>query len=192
MTPATARRQPRAASVRPSSGGVGRQGSAAAERLSDELRLESGDDLRRRRQMAALAGVSSLAMLAVTLYQLGVVRHLPDPPLPGLDSDAVDAAGEAYAYLQTPDAAFGLVSSTVTLLLASIGGRERAERHPWVPLLLAAKASGDAAMSIGLTVEQASRHRRFCSYCLTAAAANVAILPLALPEARAAWRRIRS
>lgn len=142
--------------------------------------------------MAGLSTVSSLAMLAVTLYQLGVVRHLPDPPLPYLDSDAVDASAEAYAYLHTPDAAMGFVSSALTLLLASVGGASRAERQPWIPLLLAAKAAGDAAVSAGLTVEQASRHRRFCSYCLTAAAANVAVLPLALPEARDAWRRLRS
>ena len=46
------------------------------------------------------------------------LRRVPEPPLPFLGADAVDAAGEAYQRLKTPDAAIGLPSAGVTLALA--------------------------------------------------------------------------
>ncbi len=60
-----------------------------------------------------------------------------------------------------------------------------------VPLLTAGKLALDAAGSGWLTVEQVSKHHALCFYCGTASAATLAALPLALPEARAAWRRLR-
>jgi uncharacterized membrane protein len=126
----------------------------------------------------------------VAAYQNGLLRHLPEPPLPGLGADHVDASGEAYQYLKTPDAALGLASQALTLVLAGMGTRRRASERPWVPLAMAAKVVLDAAGGAYLTVEQATKHRRFCSWCLVAAVANVATVPQVLPEARAAWRAL--
>ncbi len=53
----------------------------------------------------------------VALYQFGILRRLPEPPLPGVDAERVDASGEAYALLRTPDAALGLTSAGITLAL---------------------------------------------------------------------------
>lgn len=181
-----------AANVRPPDRGIGRRGTRAAELLSDELRLGSGPELRRRRAIVGLSALSAGAMLAVSLYQVGLLRHLPDPPLLLLDSDAVDASGEAYVELHMPDAPLGLLGAAITIALASAGGADRAQRQPWLPLLLAAKTATDAAMAVGLTVEQGTRHRRFCSYCLVAAVANAATAPLSMREARRAWRSIRA
>ncbi len=47
-------RRPTAEESRGSSGGIGRSTSAAAERVSDDLRLGGGDLLRRRRLTGAL------------------------------------------------------------------------------------------------------------------------------------------
>jgi uncharacterized membrane protein len=127
----------------------------------------------------------------VAAYQNGLIRHLPEPPLPGLGAEDVDAAGEAYQYLKTPDAALGLASQAVTLVLAGMGSRHRASERPWVPLAMAAKVVLDAAGGAYLTVEQATKHKRFCSWCLTAAVANIAAVPMVLPEARVAWRALR-
>ncbi len=49
-------------------------------------------------------------MGVVAAYQNGLVRRLPEPPLPFFDAEQVDASGEAYALFRTPDAALGLVS----------------------------------------------------------------------------------
>jgi uncharacterized membrane protein len=174
------------------SGGVGRSTSKAAERVSDDLRRGASKQLtRRRRQTALLLGATG-AMGLISLYQTGILRHLPDPPLPGVDSDRVDASGEAYQMLRTPDANLAIASYGATLALIGMGDADRARTMPLVPLLAAGKLAADAAGAVWLTLEQITQHRALCTYCLAAAAASVAALPQALPEARAAWRHLRS
>jgi uncharacterized membrane protein len=171
--------------------GRGRPTSAAAERVSSDLRTGDGDMLRRRRRVATMALGAAGSMGVVTAYQMGLLRHLPEPPIPLLDADRVDASGEAYQYLKTPDAALGLASYAVTLVLAGMGPSRRAIERPWVPLALAAKVALDTVSGLYLTVEQGSKHRRFCSWCLAAAGLSAAMVPQVLPEARSAWGQIR-
>ncbi len=183
---------PAAAAVRGERGGMGRSSSPTAEDVSDDLRRRTGPFLARRRRVAALSLVASGAMGVVAAYQNGLIRHLPEPPLGVLDADEVDASGEAYQLFKTPDAALGLASYALTLVLAGAGTARRAEERPWLPLAMAAKVTADALGGLYLTAEQASKHRRFCSWCLVASAVSVAMVPQALPEARAALRQLGS
>lgn len=80
------------------------------ETLSRQLREGSGRSLARRRGIVGLSLVSVNAMGLIALYQTGIIEHLPEPPLAGLDADKVDASAEAYAYFSTPDAVIGLGS----------------------------------------------------------------------------------
>jgi uncharacterized membrane protein len=172
-------------------GGVGRRSSPAAERVSADLRLGGGDMLRRRRRVGAMALSAIGSMGVVSAYQFGLFRHLPEPPVRILDADTVDASGEAYQYLKTPDAALGVASYAVTLALAGMGAGRRWSDRPWVPLALAAKVGLDALSGLYLTVEQGSRHRRFCSWCLVASGLSLAMVPQVIPEAQGAWRQLR-
>lgn len=171
--------------------GFGRPTSAAAEAVSDALRRETGDHLGARRRLAALmlGGMGSLGVVAA--YQFGLVRRPPEPRIKPLDATRVDASGEAYHFLKTPDAAVGMASFGVTLVLNGMGPAGRAASQPWIPLALAAKVLIDALGAAFLTVEQVSKHRRLCSWCLMSAATSVAAVPQVLPEARAAWRALR-
>ena len=126
----------------------------------------------------------------IALYQMGIIEHLPEPPLAGLNADKVDASAEAYAYFSTPDAVIGLGSYAVTMGLAAMGGQDRETKQPWIPLALAAKVLFDAAQAGKLTVDQWTKHRAFCFWCLLAAGATFATVPLAIPEARAALREV--
>lgn len=182
---------PPAASVRPGSGGIGRSSTPAAEAVSDALRRGSGEFLDRRRRMALLQSASAAALGVVGLYQFGLLKSVPEPPLPGLDADRVDASGEAYAFLRTPDSAIGIASAGVSLILAGMGGAKRHEEQPWIPLLLLAKSAADAAGALYLTGEQLTKHKRICSWCTVSAALLLSTVPTALPEARAAWRAFR-
>jgi uncharacterized membrane protein len=183
---------PPAAEARGRSGGIGRPTSKAAERVSDDLRRGTGDVLRaRRRQMGWMLGASA-AMGVVTAYQSGLLRRLPDPPLPGVDSNKVDASGEAYYYGHTPDAALALASYGASMVLIGMGSADRAKERPLIPLLTAAKLASDAVGAVYLTAEQVSKHRALCAWCLAAAVASAAAVPAALPEARAAWKALRS
>jgi uncharacterized membrane protein len=192
LTPRDRPAGPPARQVRGRRDGIGRPTSQAAERVSDDLRRRAGAHLRRRRSQTGLMLTAAGAMGIVILYQTGIVRHLPDPPIPGMDSDKVDASGEAYDSFKTPDATLGLASYGATLALIGMGTADRAQVQPAIPLLAAVKVAIDAAGAAWLTAEQVSKHRALCFYCLLASAATWAAVPLTLPEAREAWRALRS
>jgi hypothetical protein len=157
--------------------------------LSLELREDRGNFLRHRRVTAACALISMASLGSIALYQLGVFRRLPEPPLPGLDAEKVHGSAEAYRIFGTPDAVLGLGSYAATLGLAAMNGTNRAETHPWIPLALAAKASLDALQAAALTCKSWSRFKCFSLYSLVAALATWAALPAVMPEARVAWLR---
>lgn len=183
---------PPAASIRPGSRGVGRSTSPAAEAVSDALRRGASPDLTRRRRAAGLNLAAIGSLLLVTAYQFGILRHVPEPPLPGLDADRVDASGEAYSLFRTPDGSLGMASYAATVGLIGMGASDRAEQHPWIPLLAAGKVGLDVLSSSYLFAEQLTKHRRLCSWCTLAAAASVAAFPLTLPEARRAADHLRA
>ncbi|MDQ3547596.1 MAG: vitamin K epoxide reductase [Chloroflexota bacterium] len=164
----------------------------AAARMSEEFRTGDGQHLRLRRGVTGLSLVASGAMALITAYQTGIIRMLPEPPLPRLDAETIDAAPEAYRLLATPDAALGLASYAATTVLATMGGADRARGQPLIPLALAAKVTLDVAAAGKLTVDQWTHHRAFCFWCLLGAAASFASLPLVMPEARAAWQHLRN
>jgi uncharacterized membrane protein len=161
------------------------------QELSVELRTGTGLYLAQRRGIVGCGMVAAAAMGVIALYQIGLIRHLPEPPWPGLDADKVDASAEAYSYFQTPDAFLGLGSYAVTMGLAAMGATNRAAARPWIPLALLAKVLADAGQAAKLTVDQWTKHRAFCLWCLIAATATFVSLPLALPEAVAALQQVR-
>jgi uncharacterized membrane protein len=158
--------------------------------LSRALRQGKGTFLQRRRAVVGLSLVTIGSMALVSLYQMGLIKHLPELALPYLDADKVDASDEAYEKLATPDGLLGLANFGVTAVLAGMGPPERAETQPWIPLALAAKVAVDTVQSGRLTVDQWVRHRAFCSWCLLASAATFAQVPLVIPETCAALRQL--
>ena len=158
------------------------------EQLSRELRTADDPSLRRRRAIVGLSFFAAGAMGAVGLYQMGLIRRLPDPPIPGFDAEKVDASAEAYSMLSMPDGFLGIGSYAATAALAAMGGADRAHRRPWIPLALLVKVLMDAGQAAKLTRDQIVEHRALCSWCLAAAGATFAAIPLAAPEAVAAVR----
>ncbi len=101
----------------------------------------------------------------------------------------MDASKEAYEKLSVGDAFIGFVSYGVTMLLAAADGPRRHVSLSWLPRALAVKAAFDAAQAAKLTVDQWTKHRAFCSWCLTAAGATFAVIPAVIPELRASLRK---
>lgn len=161
-----------------------------ARRLSQELRDESEPDLRRRRWIVGLSLVGAAAAKAVGLYQVGIVRHLPDPPLRVFDSDRVDASSYAYRRLRTPDAFLMLLTYAATAWSAAAGGKDRARETPLLPLVMAAKTLYDVATTVKLAREEWKDNRALCAYCQAATLASLASATLAIPEASRAARRL--
>lgn len=64
--------------------------------MSDALRRQSSRYLDARRRTAVLQLGAAATLGVVAAYQFGVLRSVPEPRLPGLSADQVDASGEAY------------------------------------------------------------------------------------------------
>ena len=160
-------------------------GDLEPQQLRRELQRGNSGELWRRRGIIGLSLVGMAAMTAVTLFQIGVVKHLPDPPIDGFDSDKVNSSDTAYA-LGVPDGTLSLASLAVNIPLAAFGGENRAEKTPLVPLAAAAKATVEAVVAGWYFYQMPTKEKAWCGYCIVGALANVGIAALTLPEAKKA------
>jgi uncharacterized membrane protein len=158
--------------------------------LSWQLRQTTTPYLRERRGVIGASLLASATLGVIGLYQIGLLKHLPEPKLPGFHSEQVNSSEEAYRWLETPDAFLGLGSYVATMTLAAVGGPNRVKTQPWIPLALAAKVGLDAAMAGFQVLTQARKLHTYCSWCLLTSAATLASVPLVLPEARAALKHM--
>ena len=161
------------------------------QQLGLQLREGTGEFLGHRRKVVVLVLVSMTSLAVIALYQLGLLKRLPAPSLPGLDAEKVNGSAQAYALLNTPDAVLGLGSYAATLGLVAMGGPDRARTQPWIPLALAAKASFDTIQAATLTRKSWVEFQAFSLYSLITVAATFLALPFVVPEARSAWHQLR-
>lgn len=138
-----------------------------------------------RRWIIGLSAVGAANMTLGTLRQTGVISHLPDPPLPGFDSNKVMTSPQAFA-LGVPDAPIALSGLLANVPLALVGERDRARRRPWLPVGIAAKAVVEVAVAGWYLVQMRTRLHTWCAYCLLGASVSAAIAVLAVREADAA------
>lgn len=125
-----------------------------------------------RRMIMGLAGVAAVDFALGSLVQTGVIERLPDPPIPGVDSHAVMTSPAAYPF-GIPDAPIALALNLGVIGLAAT----RRDR------LLVAAVLGGAVGVVRYAIEMV-RLRRACAYCIVAGAAMLAMVPLALRNAR--------
>jgi uncharacterized membrane protein len=160
------------------------------EAIRRELRHGESDSLRRRRWISLLSAVGAVDFAIISLYQMGIIRHLPDPPGAIFDSDKVNASRTAYA-LGVPDGPLGLGLYALTLILAGAGGDDRRRRHPVFDLLVGGAVAAGVVGAAHYVYDMIRHQQRACPYCLVGAATHVAMLPSAVANATAAIRRLR-
>lgn len=131
------------------------------------------------------------AMGLISLYQVGLLKHLPDLPGKYFNADLVDASAEAYEKLSAPDAVLGMASYATTAVLAAMDSSDRAVNKPWLPLALAGKSIFDVLNAGKLTIDQWTKHKAFCIWCLIGAGATFLTLPLVFPEAKQALQALK-
>jgi uncharacterized membrane protein len=158
--------------------------------LSRELREGQSPDLTNRRWIVGLSLLGVAAGQVVSLYQTGIIKHLPDPPVSIFNSDKVDASDYAYKRIQTPDALMMVVTYGITAWLAGAGGKNRAQTQPWLPIATGVKALVDVGTAVQLGREEWQENKAFCAYCQAATVASVASLALAVPEMLKAFRKV--
>jgi uncharacterized membrane protein len=150
--------------------------------LSRELRKADTPHLNRRRWIVGLSVLGTAMAQIVSLYQTGILKRLPDPPVKIFDSDRVDASDYAYSRFNSPDAPMMLMGYGMTAWLASMGGKNRARNTPIIPILMGLKILGDTALALELGREEWKENQALCAYCQVATIASLASLVLALPE----------
>lgn len=150
--------------------------------LQHQLRTGRSVELRRRRGVVGLSLAGMAAMGAVTLLQTGLVDHLPDPPIGGVDSDAANLSDEAFK-AGVPDGPLALRSFAASAALATIGGEDRARERPAIPILAAAKSAAGAWGAVKNISKMARGDQSWSPYRLAWSAASVGIFALAVPEA---------
>ncbi|MGH9620090.1 MAG: vitamin K epoxide reductase family protein [Bryobacteraceae bacterium] len=153
-----------------------------AQRLREELQQGTSADLQRRRGIIGLSLFGMASMAAVTLLQTGMISHLPDPPVDGFDSDRVNSSETAYK-LGAPDGALSLASLAANIPIASLGGEERVNKMPLVPLAAAAKAGIEAAVAGWYFYQMPAKQKAWCGYCIAGMSATLGVFLLTLPEA---------
>lgn len=158
--------------------------------LGRELRGGSSRFLKRRRNIIGLVFFSSAMLGGIALYQMGILKKLPGPRCRGFNTETVNGSAEAYSILRMPDALLGILSYALTACLTGLGGDDRSQQHPLVPLSMAMKLLADAAIAGKLTIDSCRRYQAVSPWSLLTAAASFTALPLAIPEARAAIRSL--
>lgn len=158
--------------------------------LSLELRKGENPDLSRRRFIAGLSMLGATMAEAVSLYQLGIIEELPDPPIPGIDSSKVDSADFAYSFLDTPDGFLMLINYSITAALAAAGGANRATQAPFLPIALAGKTLIDSITALALAGIEWKDNKAFCAYCQVATVCSITSFILSIPEATRAFQTL--
>lgn len=158
--------------------------------LRRDLQEGSGPLLSLRRGTVVVSLIGIAAMALTTLLQTGVVKRLPDPPLRGCDTKKVNSCDEAYSY-GGPDSPVAITGHGVNMVLASMGGLDRARRQPWLPLV-AAVAAGAQAMTAAryLFHTMPKVDKAWGPYCIVDALTHFATVACTLPEAIVAMRRL--
>jgi uncharacterized membrane protein len=163
----------------------------ARRRDSGGWRKGQGRSLVRRRRLAVLAAMGLVDFAAISLYQLGVIRHLPDPPGRLFDSDAVNASRKAFA-TGIPGGTLGALLHASELVLLAASGTRETGRSPILDLLLGGAVVAGAGAAAHYLYDMAANEKRACVYCLVAAATAFAMIPLATPEVRSGIRALRA
>lgn len=159
--------------------------------LSEELRKGQNPHMTRRRWIIGLSMLGGSMGQLVTLYQTGIINHLPDPPGQEIfDADRVDASNYAYSRFNSPDGPLMAINYGITAWLASAGGIDRARRNPLLPIAMGIKLVLDGVVSLELAREEWSENKAFCEYCQIATLGSIASIVLAAPEVLDAVRTL--
>ena len=118
-------------------------------------------------------GAALGSLIPVALFQLEILKKLPDPPGPVFDSKTIVTSKDAFP-VGVPDGLLGLGSYGATLLLLLAAGSGRTT-SPLAQTSLKSKLLLDSSLAAWNTVKQVRRFRRICSWCMGTALATGAM-----------------
>jgi uncharacterized membrane protein len=160
-----------------------------ASAISHVLRNDHSKDLVRRRKVSLLSALGAIDFSVISLYQTGIIKHLPDIPSPLFDSDKVNGSKDAYRF-GVPDGPIGVVTYGLIMALASAGGSEKTDRAPAFDAALGATVAGNALGAIFYLHNMIFKQKKICPYCVTGAAINIASAIIIAPTVLKSIKKI--
>ncbi|AHM62371.1 type I restriction-modification system endonuclease [Flammeovirgaceae bacterium 311] len=139
-----------------------------------KIRKRSSSAAENRRSIGLLSAVGLLDFVPISLYQLGVIRHLPDLPGKIFDSDYVNASKEARI-AGLPDGPVSLLMYAANMVLVGGALKEKKKRNVF-DYLIAGNALGQAAGGAYYLYIMAAKEKKICPYCVAGALINFATL----------------
>ncbi len=159
--------------------------------IRHEILQSRAPGMKRRRRIGLLSALGLVDFAIISLYQTGTIHHLPDLPGKIFDSDKVNASKKAFG-MGLPDGTVGATLYGVTMMLAAAGGSKSTGRPRLFSLALVGVVGAGVVGAIQNIVDMAKNQEKACPYCLTGAALNFAMLPLALKDAWEDWKPSRA
>ncbi len=147
--------------------------SKKAESPVQKIRNRFGRAGGNRRDIALLSAAGIAGFVPVSLYQLGIIRHLPDFPGDLFDSDYVNASEEAQI-AGVPDGPVSLLLYAANLVLVSEALKKK--KRSMFDYLIAANSLGQAAGGAYYLYNMATKQKKICVYCVAGALVNFATL----------------
>ncbi len=97
-------------------------GDLTPAELKQSVRNPDDSDMTYRRAIIGVSLLGMASMAVVTLLQMGILRHLPDPQTstPNFDTDKVNTSEEAFSY-GMPDAPLTIAAHAASLAIAAAG-----------------------------------------------------------------------
>ena len=141
--------------------------------IRNELRDGNSTALDARRKVILLSALGLVDFSIISLYQTGIIRHLPDPPHPIFDSDKINASEDAYQF-GAPDGPISAVAYATSMLLASAAGSDKTGRKPVLDVALGATVAGNAVGAAYYLFNMIFKQKKICPYCVAGAVINIA------------------
>jgi uncharacterized membrane protein len=139
-----------------------------------KIQAQNDSKAQHRRDIALLSTIGIVDFIPISLYQLGIIRHMPDFPAKIFDSDYVNASKEAQI-AGLPDGPLSLLMYAANLVCAGAAIKEKKRKNAF-DYLIAANAVGQAAGGAFYLYNMATKQKKVCMYCVTGALLNFAAL----------------
>lgn len=159
------------------------------EQIKKELRKPDGFTIKRK--IAILASLGLIDFIVISLYQLGVIRELPDLNVKYVDSNFVNASKEAYK-MGLPDGPVSAMVYTLILVLIGVKGTKSSGRSPVWDVLLGGAILANAAGAADYLRVMLFKQKRVCLYCIFGAFINFWMLKLFARRSFKALRELKS
>lgn len=143
--------------------------------------VEPSESRKRKRLISFLSALGVVDFSIISLYQLGIIKKLPDLPFKIFDSNKVNASKEARIF-GVPDGPISLVGYVATIVFAAGGEGASPRKVKFSNYALAATVLASAAGAAYYLNDMVRNQKKACIYCLIGAAINFAMVPLVYKE----------